>query len=186
MKKEVGPKNCLFPMPTVLVGALVNGKPNYITIAWVGIMERGSISLSMNKAHHTNAGILENKTFSVNIPSVQIVKKTDYCGLVSGKNIDKSALFKTFFGKLETAPMIEECPINMECTLARTIDFPKNDVFVGEIVATYCDDAIFTDGIEDFSKVQPILFVSNDKSYWKIGERLAKAWDIGKELKGNK
>lgn len=46
MKKEVGPKNCLFPMPTVLVGALVNGKPNYITIAWVGIMERGSISLA--------------------------------------------------------------------------------------------------------------------------------------------
>jgi flavin reductase (DIM6/NTAB) family NADH-FMN oxidoreductase RutF len=88
----------------------VNGKPNYITIAHVGIMDPGTVSLSMSKAHYTNAGIKENGTFSVNIPSAKIVKETDYCGLMSGKNIDKASLFKTFYGKLKTAPMIEECP----------------------------------------------------------------------------
>jgi hypothetical protein len=52
MKVEIGAKNCLYPLPTTLVGALVNDKPNYITIAHVGIMDLGSISLGMDKAHH--------------------------------------------------------------------------------------------------------------------------------------
>jgi flavin reductase (DIM6/NTAB) family NADH-FMN oxidoreductase RutF len=183
MKTEVGAKNCLYPMPTTLAGALVNGKPNYITIAHVGIMDPGTVSLSMSKAHYTNAGIKENGTFSVNIPSVKIVKETDYCGLISGKNVDKASLFKTFYGKLKTASMIEECPINMECRLIKTVDFPNHDVFMGQIIATYCDEAILTDGIVDFSKAQPILFVMDDRSYWMLDHKFAKAWNIGQELK---
>jgi flavin reductase (DIM6/NTAB) family NADH-FMN oxidoreductase RutF len=183
MKIDVGAKNCLYPLPTTLVGTLVNGKPNYITIAHVGIMDGGSVSLGMNKVHYTNAGIKANCTFSVNIPSVKMVKETDHCGLVSGKTMDKSALFKTFYGKLKSAPMIEECPVNMECELIKTVDFPSHDVFVGRIAATYCDEAVLTEGVVDFGKVQPILFVMNDRSYWKLGDKFAKAWDVGKDLK---
>ena len=183
MKVELGAKNCLYPILTTLVGVNVNGKPNYIAIAHVGIMDPGSISLSMAKRHYTNAGIKENGAFSVNLPSVEMVKETDYCGLVSGENVDKSAILENFYGKLGTAPMIKQCPINMECRLTQTIDFPKHDVFVGEIVETYCDEQYLTDDIVDFSRVQPILFTMNDRSYWKVGERFAKAWDIGKELK---
>ena len=170
-------------MPTTLVGAMVDGKPNYLPVAHVGIMDMGSISLSMGKAHYTNHGIKENRTFSVNIPSTKRVKEVDYCGLVSGKTDDKSNLFKTFFGKLKSAPMIEECPINMECELVKTVDFPTHEVFIGSIAATYCNEDIQTGGVVDFGKVQPLLFVMNDRSYWKIGEKLAKAWDIGKKLK---
>ncbi len=112
-----------------------------------------------------------------------MVKETDYCGLVSGKNVDKSELYENFYGKLETAPMIKECPINMECRLIKNVDFPKYDIFVGEVVETYCDDRCLKDGVVDFSKVEPILFVMNDRSYWKLGERFAKAWNIGKALK---
>jgi flavin reductase (DIM6/NTAB) family NADH-FMN oxidoreductase RutF len=182
MKVEVGAKNCLYPLPTTLVGALVNGKPNYITIAHVGIMDLESVSLGMAKAHYTNSGIKANGAFSVNIPSVKMVKETDYCGLTSGKTQDKAALFKTFYGKLKTAPMIEECAVNMECQLIKTVDFPNHDVLVGKIVATYCDETVLTDGVVDFGKVQPILFVMNDRSYWNLGDKFAKAWDIGKEL----
>jgi len=182
MKVEIGAKNCLYPMPTTLVGALVNDKPNYITIAHVGIMDLGSISLGMGKSHHTNAGIRANGTFSVNIPSTKMVKKTDYCGLVSGKTQDKSDLFKTFYGKLKTAPMIDQCSINMECKLIKTVDFPTHDVFVGQILETYCDESVLTDGMVDFEKVHPILFVMNNRSYWKLGSRFAKAWNVGKTL----
>lgn len=156
-------------MPATLVSANVKGKPNYITIAHVGIMDLSSISLGMAKIHYTNAGIKENKTFSVNIPSVGMVKKTDYCGLVSGKRVDKSRLFENFYGKLETAPMIRQCPINTECRLIKTVDFPKHDVFVGEVVETYCDEQCVKDGVVDFSAVKPILFVMNERSYWKLG-----------------
>ena len=183
MKIDLGAKNCLYPLPTTLVGALVDGKPNYVTIAHVGVIAHGSVSLSMNKTHYTNAGIKANGTFSINIPSVKMVKKTDHCGLVSGKTTDKAALFKTFYGKLKTAPMIEDCPINMECTLTKTVDFPTHDIFIGNVTATYCDEAVLTEGTVDFSKVQPILFVMNDKSYWKLGDKFAKAWDVGKEPK---
>ena len=182
MKIDLGAKNCLYPLPTVLVGALVNGKPNYITIAHVGIMEPGAVSLGMNKVHYTNSGIKENKTFSVNVPSAKLVKETDYCGIVSGKSKSKAELFKTFFGKLETAPMIEQCCINMECELVKTVDFPNHDIFIGKVAATYCDEAVLTNGIVDLEKVQPILFAMNDRSYWGLGKKLANAWAVGKEL----
>lgn len=182
MKIDVGPKNCLYPLPTTLVGALVNGKPNYITIAHVGIMDMGSVSLGMSKIHYTNEGIKENGTFSINIPSVKMVRKTDYCGLVSGKTENKADMFKTFFGKLKSAPMIEECAVNMECELIKTVDFPNHDVFVGKIVNTYCDQSVLIDGSVDVGKLQPILFVMNDRSYWSLGKKIAKAWNVGKEL----
>jgi len=182
MKMELGAKNCLYPLPTTLVGALVNGKPNYTTIAHVGIMDLESVSLGMNKRHYANLGIKENKTFSINIPSTKMIKETDFCGLVSGKKVNKTEVFKTFYGKLKTAPMIEQCSINMECELIKTVDFPNHDVFIGKIVTTHCEDNILTDGVVDFDKVQPILFVMNDQSYWSLGKKIAKAWDVGKEL----
>ena len=184
MKAQLGAKNCLYPMLTVLAGANVNGKPNYITIAHVGIMDLGSVSLGMNKAHYTNAGIKENGTFSVNIPSVEMVKETDYCGLVSGRDVDKAELFTSFYGKLQTAPMISQCPINMECRLIETVDFPEHDIFIGKIVETYCEEQCLTQGVVDIAKVRPILFVASDKNYWRLGEQFARAWNIGKELKG--
>jgi flavin reductase (DIM6/NTAB) family NADH-FMN oxidoreductase RutF len=183
MKVELGAKNCLYPMPTILVGALVNGKPNYITIAHVGITEPTAVSLGMNKIHYTNQGIKTNKTFSINIPSAAMVKETDYCGLVSGKDENKSDLFKTFYGQLKLAPMIEECSINMECELIQTVDFPNHDLFIGKVVATHCDEAVLTNGVVDLGKLQPILFAMNDRSYWSIGKKLAKAWSVGKENK---
>ena len=182
MKMKLGPKNCLYPMPTTLIGALVNGKPNYVTIAHVGIMDMESVSLGMNKSHYTNAGIKENRAFSVNIPSARLVKEADYCGLFSGRTEDKAALFTTFYGALKTAPMIEQCAINMECELIKTMDFPNHDIFIGRIAETYCDENVQTDGVVDFGKVQPILFVMNDRSYWKIGGKIGKAWNIGKQL----
>jgi flavin reductase (DIM6/NTAB) family NADH-FMN oxidoreductase RutF len=183
-KIKLGVKNCLYPLPTTLVGANVDGTPNYIAIAHVGVMALKHVSLSMNKRHYTNAGIVENGTFSVNLPSVEMVEKTDYCGLVSGKDVDKAALFGTFYGTLGTAPMIAECPISMECKVVKTVDMTTHDVFIGEIVETYCDEACLDDGVVDFCRVQPILFVMNDRSYWRIGDRFAKAWQAGKALKG--
>jgi len=91
-------------------------------------MDPGSVSLGMNRAHYTNAGIRENGTFSVNLPDEPLVMKTDHRGLVSGRKVDKGAPFKTFSGKLKTAPMIEECPVNMECRPERTVDFPSHDI----------------------------------------------------------
>ena len=69
MKVNLGVKNCLYPLPTTIVGATVKGKPNFLAIAHVGVIAGINVPVSMNKRHYTNAGINENGTFSVNIPS---------------------------------------------------------------------------------------------------------------------
>jgi len=182
MKTKLNAQNVLYPMPTVLVGTHVDGKPNYAPVAHVGIMDFGSISVSINQGHHTNAGIKENRAFSVNIPSVDLVQEVDYCGLVSGKRVAKDQLFEAFYGTLDTAPLIVACPINMACRLTQTVSLPKHDVFIGEIVETYCEQTCMTEDELDWSKVQPILFTMAGRRYWHLGAPLAEAWHVGKAL----
>ncbi len=180
MKNKLGAKNILFPMPTILVGANVGGRPNYITVAHCGIAALVHITISLRKGRFTSSGIKENGSFSVNIPSIEMVKETDYCGLVSGQNIDKGKLFQSFYGRLETAPMIQNCPINMECKLKQTVDFPTHEIFIGEVMETYCDEKYLKDGVVDLEKVQPILY--GPREYWKIGGSIAKTFSVGKSL----
>ena len=186
MKKKLEGINVLYPTPTVLVGKMVDGKPNYITIAHIGIVNHARpylISLSMGKSHYTNAGIKENKAFSVNIPSEDLVVETDYAGLVSGKKTDKSDLFEIFFGEVENAPMIKQCPLNMECKLYDTYNTPTHDLFIGEIVETYADESVLTEGKVDLAKLKPLLFDMSSVKYWSVGEVVAGCWNVGKQLK---
>jgi len=142
------------------------------------------ISVALNKKHYTCIGIEENGTFSVNIPSEAMVKQTDYCGMVSGHKVDKSTLFGSFYGELKTAPMIEECPLNLECRVVRPLDFGgMHDVFFGEIVRAYAEEKFLTDGLPDIQKIKPFVFSLTDKNYWKVGGHLGAAWSVGKELR---
>lgn len=176
----------MYPTPTAIVGTVVDEKVNFMTIAHVGIMNFGKpeyVSISSNKVHHSNKGIKEHGTFSLNLPGEDLVTETDYVGIISGKKNDKSDIFEVFRGKLENAPMVKKCPINMECRLYKTIDFPKHDLFIGEIVETYVDEEVLTDGRVDFAKVKPLLFEMPLSYYWGLGDKLAKCWSVGKELK---
>jgi len=182
MKTKIGPKNCLYPMPTVLVGVMVNGKPNYITISHIGIMDMKNISISVNQEHYSCAGIKENKAFSINIPTEKMVEKADYCGLVSGDRTDKAKLFETFYSEKLNVPMIKECPANMECRLVKTLNFPDHDIYIAEIIETYCNEEYVKDGEVGIEKINPILFILNSRSYFKLGEKVADAWSIGEKL----
>jgi flavin reductase (DIM6/NTAB) family NADH-FMN oxidoreductase RutF len=182
MKKELGPKNLYYPTLTILAGTTVNGKANFETIAWGGIMGMKNIYIASSRTHYSNRGIHENKTFSINIPSIEQVKITDYCGLHSGNKTDKSQLFDIFYGKLGNVPMISECPVNMECSLFNTFLVDDHEIFIGTIVQTYCDEKYMTDGIIDLTKVQPFLFSFIDSTYWALGKPFAKAMNIGKKL----
>lgn len=175
----------LYPMPVVLVGVEVQGKPNFMTVGWVSRvnLKPPMIAIGINKAHYTPKGIQENGAFSINIPTRSMVEVTDYCGLVSGRTADKSELFKAFYGELHGAPMIAECPLNMECKLVDTVDLPSNYLFIGEIVGAYCGEEFMTDGNPDIKKIDPFLLTMPDKRYWGIGEFVAKAWSVGKERK---
>jgi len=186
MKKNLGPVSALYPTPVTLIGTEVNGKINYINIAHVGIIDFNTLSLSMVKTRYSIKGIKENMTLSINIPSENMVIKTDFVGIVSGADYDKSTIFESFYGQLKGAPMIKDAPICIECQVVNIIDMPKHDVFFAQPVNTYCNEEILIDDKIDFSKVKPILFDRPQGKYWQLGRAFADCWSIGKEYKNDR
>lgn len=182
-KIKFGPQTLLYPMPAVLVGADVNKKPNFMTAAWCGIAsyKPPAVSVAIRKDRYTLEGIRENKTFSLNVPSSDMVKKTDFCGIYSGKNEDKSGIFETFYGMLKTAPLVRECPVNLECKLIDELDLGSHILVVGEIVETYITEACTSNGKADPQKVDPLVYISGAQEYCTLGKPLAPAFSIGKK-----
>jgi flavin reductase (DIM6/NTAB) family NADH-FMN oxidoreductase RutF len=172
------------PMPVVLVGSIVSGRPNYMAAGWVSRVNFAPplIGVSLSKDHHTSRGIEENDTFSLCFPGRDLVAKTDYCGLVSGKDVDKSAVFTTYFGDTGTAPLIEECPLCLELKLYETFELPGDNVYVGEIVAAYAEETQLVKGAPDVKAMDLFFLTMPDNNYWLLGEKVADAYSVGDAL----
>jgi flavin reductase (DIM6/NTAB) family NADH-FMN oxidoreductase RutF len=183
---NIGTNAFLYPMPMVLVGTTAQERANFMAVAWAARVNGNPpiLAIALNQRHYTPAGIREHRTFSVNIPSVDLMAQTDYCGLVSGRETDKSGVFAVFYGELETAPMIKQCPLCMECKLLDVVSLPSHYLFLGEVVATYADKNCLTDGRPDIQKVNPFVLTMPDNNYWSIGQQVGRAWSIGKEFQG--
>jgi flavin reductase (DIM6/NTAB) family NADH-FMN oxidoreductase RutF len=182
-KTTLGPMPYMSVMPTLLVGANVKGKPNYMTAAWatVACMAPPMVCVAVNKGRYTARGILENRTFSLNVPSEQQVIETDHCGLVSGANDDKSGVFRSFYGKLETAPLAEECPVNIECRLFKSVDCGSHTLYIGEVVEIHADKSCVTDGKLDIGRIHPIVYAQY--AYFGVGKQIEKAFFAGQKYK---
>ena len=189
-KVTLGPQTLLYPMPALLVGSNVGGKPNFMTVAWSGIANSNPPMLTVGIQHHrhTLKGIKENGTFSVNLPSVDQVKETDYCGIVSGSKEDKVAIchFNVFYGHLATAPLIQECPVNLECKVVHVLELGSHALVVGEITETHISESCLTEGEPDVHKIRPFAFtlgLNKENCYSALGEAIAKAFSVGMEIK---
>ena len=172
--KHAVDSNLLSPLPVVLVGALVDHRPNYLVIGYISPFDFGKhIFFSLYKGRYTRAGIQQNKTFSVNIPSEDMIAAVGICGSKSGRDFDKASLFNTFFGELGTAPMIRECPLNVECEVAEILDYGQNEGVIGRVVKSYADESCLTDGKLDMRRVRPIIWATGgDFNYYRLGARI--------------
>jgi flavin reductase (DIM6/NTAB) family NADH-FMN oxidoreductase RutF len=187
-KTLMGPQTLIYPMPALLVGANVDDKPNFMAVGWGGIVngEPPMISVALRHQRYTLKGIKQNMTFSVNIPSTSLVKETDYCGIISGTKVNKAKVcrFKVFYGKLNNAPLIEQCPVNLECKVMHILDLGSHSLVIGRIEETHVSDSCLTDGKPDVNKIKPFSYTTAPASqYQALGEVVAKAFSIGKELK---
>ena len=177
-----------FPVPICIAGTMINGKANYATYGSFGLLSprpETYIYIGSQGSHYTNTGIKENGYFSVNIPSEEQMQKTDYVGLVSGRNTDKSSIFNSFFGSVDKAPMIEECPVNLLCKLVKIADLPNREIFFGEVLESYVNKECIDNGILTFEKINPLLFTMNgpgNASYWKLGDIVGDAYKEGKNI----
>jgi flavin reductase (DIM6/NTAB) family NADH-FMN oxidoreductase RutF len=185
-KTRIGPTTLIYPMPAVLVGAEVDGRPNFLAIAWCGIAnsEPPMVSVAVRPRRYTLKGIRQNETFSVNVPSVDLVKETDYCGVRSGAKVDKVAIcnFEIFYGYVEKAPLIEQCPVKLECRVVQIMELGSHCLVIGRVEETHISDDCFTGDEPDVGKIRPFIFVTPQRQYYSFGEAIAKAFSVGLEL----
>jgi len=162
-----------------------------MAVAWGGIAngDPPMLSLAIRHSRHTLKGIRQNLTFSVNVPASDMVRETDYCGLESGARVDKVEVcrFKVFYGKLESAPLIEQCPLNLECRLVHILNLGTHALVVGRIEETHVLESCLTDGKPDVTKMKPFLYATTPAGHYRaFGEVIAQAFSVGKELKRGK
>jgi len=181
-KVKMGSVPFVFPMPAAIVGADVEGAPTFMTIAYCGVVNNGPamVAIGSNPGHYTMRGIEEHGSFSINIPSENLVARTDYVGMHSGATTDKSGVFDVFYGECDHAPLIRECPVNLACRVTKRLDIGGKDaIVIGEVVQCYVSGDALTDGAPDIEKMRPILYATGSRTYWGIGEKVGDAWNIG-------
>ena len=187
MRKDLGSKTILYPMPVLIIGTFdENGEPDAMNAAWGGIYDYNQITISLG-GHVTTDNIRKNKAFTVSMATKKTVAQSDYVGLVSKakepNKIQKAGLHPFKSNKVN-APLFEEYPFTLECKLV-SLDggLGEGGTLVGQIVNISVDESVLTNGKVDIKKLEPICFDAANSKYNVIGEEVADAFKVGMKLK---
>ena len=186
--KSLGSQPMLLPAPAVLVGTYIKDRqPDVMTAAWCGITSSfpPTISVSVKKTRMTLGGILENKAFTVCIPSAAMAAQADYAGLVSGDRENKfvSLGWTPAVAENVDAPYVAECPVVIELALKQTVDLGSHVQCIGEVMDVKVrEDCLSSDGLPDAALIDPLLFVPGIREYRRFGGKIAKAFSVGRTV----
>lgn len=185
MRKDFGAKCWLYPMPVLIVGSYdENGVPNAMNAAWGGIYDTNMVMVCLADDHKTTDNIKKSGAFTLSFATAKTVASCDYVGIVSANDVpDKfgRAGFHATKSKFVNAPIIEELPMTVECSL---IKFNEDGICIGEIVNISADESILDDtGRVDAKKLDPIIYDSVSHAYWSFGEKVGSAFSDGKSIK---
>jgi flavin reductase (DIM6/NTAB) family NADH-FMN oxidoreductase RutF len=181
MSKKIieSPHRPVYPTPAALITSVdKEGKPNIITLGEVAMvsLHPTRISVGMRPATYSNSLVKATSEFVVNFPSADIVDKVDFCGTVSGRNVDKFA--ETGLTPEPSIhvkpPLIKECPVNLECKVVGALSLGSHDLFIGDVLVMHAEEEIILDGKRGL--VDPagcLIFAMN--TYWSFGEKLETA-----------
>ncbi len=175
MKEVRKPSTLFLPKPVALISASIPGEDNLMTAAWVNVvcMDPPMIAVAVRHSRHTHHIIEKSGQFVVNIPGEDLLHATDCCGMISGKKMDKFAHAKLSRAKgaKTDAPLVEECPLNIECEVKKTNQLGSHTLFIGEVLAVHVDQEVLDEkGNIDIKKFRP--FVLNQREYWNMGEKI--------------
>ena len=186
MRKNIGAKTALYPMPVLIIGTYdERGIPNAMNAAWGGISEENEISICVSEDHKTTSNILKRGAFTVSIADVDNLVAADYVGIVSGNDvpdkIERAGWHATKSARVD-APIFTELPMALECRL-KSYDAASCRL-VGEIVDVSVDDSILAaDGKIDLTKFHPITYDPFRHDYVTLGAAVGKAFSAGIKLK---
>ena len=186
MRKNFGARPICYPQPVFILAAYDRaGVPNAMNAAWGGISEENEIALCISAEHQTTANILETGSFTVSMATADTVAACDYVGVVSGNDVpDKLTRcgFHTTPAETVHAPLIDELPMALECTLI-SYD-PESCRLVGRIVNVSADESVLdADGLIDPARLCPITFDPMHHAYLALGEKVGNAFADGFTIK---
>jgi Conserved protein/domain typically associated with flavoprotein oxygenases, DIM6/NTAB family len=187
--KSLGPSTAAFPTPTWIVATYdQQGRANAMTAAWGGVANSSpaSVFVAIQPVRYTYENIIAKREFTICIPSEEFAKEADYFGIESGREIDKIEAAGLTAERAEkvNAPYIKEFPMHLECKLTDRMNLGSHFVLIGQIVDVKANEEILDhkDSIE-IQKLKPLIYSPTDRSYYKVGDEVGKAFSIGKELK---
>lgn len=183
--------NMLYPLPVVMVSvADKEGKSNILTVAWAGTVctNPPMVSISVRPERYSYHMLKETGEFVINLTTRDLAKATDYCGVRSGRDVDKwKEMNLTPVPSLEVkVPSIAESPVNIECRVHHVEKLGSHHMFVAEVVAVQVDDA-YMDDKKSFhlSQAKPIVYSHGE--YYLLGEKLGTfGYSVRKTVKKNK
>lgn len=177
MSREVWkPGNMLYPLPAVMVSVADKaGNTNIITVAWTGTVcsDPAMLYISVRPERHSHHMIKESGEFVVNLTTKALVKATDYCGVRSGKDVDKWKGAGLTPGKAQkvSAPIIEESPVNIECKVVEVKELGSHHMFLAKVVAVDVDPA-YMDSKGKFRLNQTELVAYSHGEYLELGKSI--------------
>lgn len=180
MKKQAWkPGNMLYPVPAVMVSCGREGEtPNIITVAWAGTIcsDPAMLSISVRPERYSYDIIRETGEFVVNLTSKELTRATDWCGVKSGRDVDKFKEMKLTAAPavyLKTAPIIAESPVNIECKVKEVLELGSHHMFIAEVAGVQVSEKYMNKtGKFELNKLGLVAYSHGE--YFELGEKIGK------------
>ena len=187
MKKDLGVKPYLFPMPVLMVASYnEDGSVNVMNMAWGGICGRNMVSLRINENHKTSKNIKARGAITISIADAAHIEQADFFGIASGNKLpDKFARSGLTALKSEKvdAPVVQEFPLTLECRVVDDRMDVCGHLIFGEIVGVLADESVLDEaGNVDAGRLNALVYDQMQSGYYTIGEKIGQAWETGKAL----
>lgn len=170
--------NMVYPLPAVMVSCKENGgNPNIITVAWTGTIctNPAMVYISVRPERYSYDIIKNSKEFVINLTTEKLVKAVDYCGVRSGRDVDKFKEMKLtpIKGEFVEAPLIQESPVNIECRVVEIKELGSHHMFIAEVAGVHADKEYMNEkGKFELNKAKPIVYSHGE--YYNMGKLLGK------------
>ncbi len=187
MKKDFGVKPYLFPMPAYMIGTYnENDTVDVMMMAWGGVCAEDMVALNLEADHKTVANIKARGAFTLAIPGTDTLEASDFFGIATANKMadkfERSGLHAVKSQRVD-APIIEEYPVTLECTMERMENEPYGLRVLGKIVNVLADETVLDEkGQIDAGKLNTFLFDQMRNGYYAVGEKIGQAWHSGAGL----
>lgn len=186
MKKDLGIKPYVFPMPVLMVATYdEDNKVDVMNMAWGGVCAENMVSLNIDEGHKTAKNIKLKQAFTLSIADVDNIEAADFFGIASGNRMadkfDRSGLTAVKSDKVD-APVVTEFPLTLECQVVECQQTVYGFHVLGEIVGVLAEERVLDDGKVDAAKLHALVFDPYQSGYYVVGEKVGQAWHSGMEL----